>query len=167
MKNKSKLSAIVTATVLLSSLMLLGSVAVPSVNALKTCPGCHVEINAQLNVCFPPSPCVMVTLQAHASGPADSITGRLLISPAHGEPFTPPDPCIADVTGAVNPAATYVTLTGTLHPPNPTHVCAGDLQGVSVSLFAASTGNIMLTMGEEVLASGMGTVNIVYPVQTT
>lgn len=161
MESKRKLS--LTASVFVISVIVLGSLMIPSANARKGSNEYQVEINAQLQVCHPPDPCFMATLQAHASGPADSLTGMLLISPGHGEP-EPPDPCFADLTGTVQITlgAPTVRLTGTLHPPSPSILaCAGGLQGVTVTLFAdSSNGNIVFRRGEIVLASGTGSVNI-------
>jgi len=97
------------------------------------------EVNGQLNICHPPDPCFMATFQANASGPdAEDLTGMLLI---YRTAPSPPQPCMAAVTGDVS-SQTYAptaTLKGTLSPAEASNAtCAGGLQGFSVTLFVDS-----------------------------
>ena len=125
------------------------------------------EVNGQLNICHTPDPCFTATLQANASGPdAEDLTGMLLIYRAAP---SPPQRCMAAVTGEVNSAmyAPTATLTGTLHPAETaTARCVGGLQGFSVTLFVdAMFGTIQLTTVNpagytEPLGSGSGTLII-------
>ena len=125
------------------------------------------DVDGQLNICHPPDPCFMATLQANASGPdAEDLTGMLLIYRAAP---SPPQPCMAAVTGdaSVQMYAPTATLMGTLGPAEPaTAACVGGLQGFSVTLFVDSvSGFIRLTTVSsagytEFLGSGTGTLVI-------
>ena len=126
------------------------------------------EVNGQLNICHTPDPCFTATLQANASGPdAEDLTGILLIYRAAP---SPPQPCMAAVTGdaTLQADAPTATLTGTLGPAESAAAaaCVGGLQGVSVTLFIDSMfGIIRLTTisstgSTEPLGSGTGTLII-------
>jgi len=120
------------------ALTLAPRLAIPSIFALRVVDvnAVSADINGQLNICNPPTPCVNVKLQANASGPDTSdLTGTLLIyltSPSA------PQTCVGDMIASVvlqaGESAT-ATLTGTLKPTNPTATsCIGNLQGLSVTL---------------------------------
>jgi hypothetical protein len=125
------------------------------------------EVNGQLNICHPPDPCFTATLQANASGTdAEDLAGMLLI---YRTAPSPPQPCMAAVTGNASPQtyAPTATLKGTLHPGEASNAtCAGGLQGFSVTLFVDSmSGIIRLTTVSaagytEFLGSGTGTLVI-------
>jgi len=140
------------------------------------------EVNGQLNICHTPVPCFTATLQANASGPdPEELTGMLLVYRAPGMAAAPRQPCVASVTGEVTSPmdAPTARLTGTLDPAQPAAacaggcVCAGGLQGLSVTLFVdAVFGTMQLTTVTaagytEPLGSGSGTLTITQLGQST
>lgn len=134
---------------------------VPSVNAASTI---TAEISGQVNICNLSNPCSIATLEVTVSGPdPQDLTGTLLI---HRPVPSPPEPCVASVTGSVSNLnagdAPTATIQGTLHVAGLGTACVGGLQGSSVTLLVDSMfGTIQLTRVSssgvtEFLASGTG-----------
>jgi len=170
----------VLAIILVTTLTLLGLVAVPVVKAPNG-PKWSADVSAELSLCLPPDPCANVRFQATLEGPAaDALAGTMKIQFAPPGPpdFEPPDPCFASVTGTIfhTPGPTNmpsVTFTGTFHGPGQSgKACTANLQGVTVTVVANSAdGTITITRGTgtcdpadsscPTLASGKGIVAIV------
>jgi len=102
------------------------------------------DINGQVSICTPPNPCLSAKLEVNASGPdAGDLSGTMLIFRVAP---SPPQACIANVTGSVVLMSDVptATLTGTLNPTEPTNTtCVGGLQGLSVTLFIDSASGLM------------------------